>query len=349
MAEIAAGLATRLDTQHNIALLARALLRQMNNTVQAEIQATRLQIIELKGLLTASGSHLPLNCALWMTYWLSRGYYVCFSEHFGDKQHFDCGLQPKGNWSCRFVLNLPGVADIPEVRAMVEARAVLTMAVLDSVTCGLQENDPLLKLVVVATMYNNFCGRVLPLLTPPRKGSCQRFELLPGAAVSAYDHEPFRHPESIEQLGLKILHFSYICAQALRPQLLSMLQQLNAKLHADAAKLNADATTLNAEAITLELLPPSEDDMDKIDAAFCFATDFTADISYIITGMSEEYHNAKKDTVDRFLADSTFWPNYIEHGHDVLDLKRQIYAVLKALGKITIDEPVDAPEEQPDV
>jgi hypothetical protein len=128
-----------------------------------------------------------------------------------------------------------------------------------------------------------------------------------------------------------------------------MVQQLNAKLNADATSLNADATTLNADATTLDLLPPSEEDMDKIDMAFCFATNFTAEISYIITGMSEEYHNAAEATVARFRADSTFWPKYIAGGLDEFTLKPQIYAVLKALRKITMDEPVDEPEEEPEV
>jgi hypothetical protein len=79
---IATGLKNWAATTDNIGRLACALVHQKNNTVEAETTPTRMEIVKLKGLLTESGSELPLNCALWMAYLLSRGYYVGFNEHF---------------------------------------------------------------------------------------------------------------------------------------------------------------------------------------------------------------------------------------------------------------------------
>jgi hypothetical protein len=230
----------------------------------------------------SSGSQLPLNCALWMAYLLSKGYYVGFVEHFGNQHHFDAGLKPTtGKHSNRFIFNVSGMADIPEVLKMVEVRAEVNICMLDSVENALGEVDRDLKVVVVATMYDNFCGHVLPMLEFPWKGA-PKWELRPGQAVWACDPAD-RHADSRDNLGIKILHFSYINAQSLQSQLLSMMENLNAKL--------------TAEKRTLHLFSPSTDEMDKIDRAFCFATDFTSEISDMFTGMPEEFHNGSASTL----------------------------------------------------
>jgi hypothetical protein len=46
--------------------------------------------------------------------------------------------------------------------------------------------------------------------------------------------------------------------------------------------------------------------MGKIDEAFCFTTDFTAEISNMLTGMPEECHNRSASTLQTFKDDTTF-------------------------------------------
>jgi hypothetical protein len=146
-----------------------------------------------------------------------------------------------------------------------------------------------------------------------------------GKSVFACDPSD-RHTESRDNLGIKILHFSYINTQGLQSQLLSMLEKLNAKL--------------SVETRTLHLLSPSTDDMDNIDKAFCFATVFTAEISDMLTGMPEEFHNGSASTVQEFKDDTTFWPRYTKGDHDETTLQLQIYGVLKKLNK-TVDKEGD--------
>jgi hypothetical protein len=216
-------------------------------------------------------------------------------------------VQSSGKYSNRFILSVDGVDDIPKVALMVQARASHNMVVLDAVTCEVEQMiDPALKGVVVATMYDQFFERYLPKLQPPWPGA-QKHQLQPGHAVFARDPATV-HPSNCPQLGIKILHFTY--GMALHKQLRSLLRELNAK-----------ATTLN-------LLSPCDEDMDKSDKAFCFASDFVAQISDILAGMSDALHNAKARTLRAFEDDNTFWPEHTKCGRDKVTLQSQIYAVL---------------------
>ena len=169
-------------------------------------------------------------------------------------------------------------------------------------------------------MHDTFYGIRLPNLTVPW-AYAGKHQLQPGRPLYAYDpDDPDIHPETRPVIGMKVLHFSSICAKLLRKQVTSMVLQLNTKLN--------EQTTVNVKTPTIIFLAPEPADMDKIDKAFCFLSDFDIQISESLAKMPAAFHNAKAPTMNAFTSDGTFWDKYTKHGGTVIVLRRQIYRLL---------------------
>ena len=102
--------------------------------------------------------------------------------------------------------------------------------------------------------------------------------------------------DNIPQLVLKIQHFSYLNWTSVLKQFLGIIRQVNLALP------------------SLKLLPPSEEDMRKLEKSFCFAAMFDERIEEILATMPADRRNAKRENLQVFKDNELFWADYQKAG-----------------------------------